>query len=71
MATSDGLEQIIIRGAGCALISARELEEEIRAANENAGVSYGTIQPSGKSYLFDALSGETREQIERLRKERE
>ena len=71
VATSDGLEQIIIRGAGCALISARELEEEIRAANENAGVSYGTIQPSGKSYLFDALSGETREQIERLRKERE
>ena len=29
VATSDGLEQIIIRGQGCRLISARELEEEI------------------------------------------
>ena len=29
VATSDGLEQIIIRGAGCGLISARELEKEI------------------------------------------
>lgn len=28
VATSDGLEQIIIRGAGCGLISARELERD-------------------------------------------
>ena len=33
VATSDGLEQIIIRGEGCQLISSRELEEEIRTAN--------------------------------------
>ncbi len=30
VATSDGLEQIIIAGAGCTLISARELEAEVR-----------------------------------------
>lgn len=30
VATSDGLEQIIIRGQGCELISARELEEEVK-----------------------------------------
>ncbi len=29
VATSDGLEQIIIRGQGCALISAREFEQEV------------------------------------------
>lgn len=29
VATSDGLEQIIIRGAGCRLLSARDLKEEI------------------------------------------
>ena len=29
VATSDGLEQIIIRGAGCTLISAREFETEV------------------------------------------
>ena len=30
VATSDGLEQIIIRGQGCELISARELEAEVK-----------------------------------------
>lgn len=34
VATSDGLEQIIIRGAGCRLLSARDLEEEIRRTEE-------------------------------------
>ena len=32
--TSDGLEQIIIRGAGCGLISAREFKEEVERAKE-------------------------------------
>jgi predicted RNA-binding protein with PIN domain len=35
VATSDGLEQIIIRGEGCRLLSSRDLEAEIkRAENE-------------------------------------
>ncbi len=34
VATSDGLEQIIIRGAGCRLISAREFEREISRVSE-------------------------------------
>ena len=34
VATSDGLEQIIIRGQGCQLISSREFEEEIRRTLE-------------------------------------
>ena len=29
VATSDGLEQVIIRGQGCALLSAKDLQEEI------------------------------------------
>ena len=29
MATSDGTEQVIIRGQGCLLLSARELQQEI------------------------------------------
>lgn len=32
--TSDGLEQIIIMGAGCHLISSREFENEVKRANE-------------------------------------
>ncbi|MCD7826546.1 MAG: TetM/TetW/TetO/TetS family tetracycline resistance ribosomal protection protein [Clostridiaceae bacterium] len=34
VATSDGLEQLIIRGQGCRLISAREFKEEVRAVEE-------------------------------------
>ena len=30
VATSDGIEQVIIRGAGCTLVSAREFEAEVR-----------------------------------------
>ncbi len=33
VATSDGLEQVIIRGAGCGLISSRELKEEVERAS--------------------------------------
>ena len=33
VATSDGLEQIIITGQGCHLLSAREFEREVEAAN--------------------------------------
>lgn len=35
VATSDGLEQIIIRGQGCNLISSRELKEEIDRASKD------------------------------------
>ena len=34
VATSDGMEQIIIRGEGCRLLSARDLEAEIRHTEE-------------------------------------
>lgn len=35
VATSDGLEQIIIRGQGCRLLSARELKDEIERTKKN------------------------------------
>lgn len=34
VATSDGMEQIIIRGAGCHLLSARELQMEVKRVEE-------------------------------------
>ena len=34
VATSDGLEQLIIRGQGCKLISAREFYEEVKRVEE-------------------------------------
>ena len=36
VATSDGLEQIIITGQGCHLLSAREFEREVEASKPDA-----------------------------------
>ena len=38
--TSDGLEQIIIRGQGCLLVSSREFEEEVKEAEQNLREDY-------------------------------
>ena len=40
VATSDGLEQIIIRGAGCYLVSAREFEAEVKACEQQLREDY-------------------------------
>ena len=40
VATSDGLEQVIIRGDGASLLSARELKEEVERTVANALLSY-------------------------------
>lgn len=56
VATSDGLEQIIIRGAGCKLISSRELEKEILYAMKNLREEH--MQPVGSMgrYLLDDVN---------------
>ena len=60
VATSDHLEQIIIRGQGCALLSARELQEEIARAEETLRQEYGSgkIEKNGRHYLFDSIPQE-------------
>lgn len=54
VATSDGLEQVIIRGQGCALLSARELEEEITRTRAAFMENYGT-RTEGKHTLGEYL----------------
>ena len=59
--TSDGLEQIIIRGEGCALISSREFENVVREACERLVREYGesrTAGDSGKNYLGEYMPGQ-------------
>ncbi|MDE7188394.1 MAG: NYN domain-containing protein, partial [Lachnospiraceae bacterium] len=60
VATSDGLEQLIIMGAGAVRVSARELQEEVMAVSEELRQSF--IEPSvrdlgrngnGRNYLLD------------------
>ncbi len=65
VATSDHLEQIIIRGQGCELLSARELEEEIIRVEELLRQEHGvgTEQKSSRHYLFDSIPEEVLEQL--------
>lgn len=64
VATSDGLEQIIIRGQGCRLLSARDLLEEIELAAARLRGEYLEQQKNEKSYLLDSMSEEVRRQVE-------
>ena len=59
-------EQIIIRGAGCALLSARELKIEIDGANERLKQEYQEMQGRGRNYLIDALSPEAKQEMEEM-----
>jgi len=68
VATSDGLQQIIVRGSGCALLSARELKIEIERANERIKQAYEEKQVVGRNYLIDALSPQAKQQMEKLLK---
>lgn len=58
VATSDGLEQIIIRGAGCALLSAREFAEEIARAHAQMMDAYQETREKDRQYLLDGVSEE-------------
>ncbi|MDK2807365.1 MAG: ribosomal protection tetracycline resistance protein [Clostridiales bacterium] len=69
VATSDGLQQMIVRGAGCQLMSARELREEIERANELAKEQFVARQEKGRSFLLDQISEEIKEQIKDKKEE--
>ena len=71
VATSDGLQQLIIRGAGCALLSARELKEEMEMANEKLRQLYPQMQGREQNYLANALPPDVKERMEALRAEAE
>ena len=55
VATSDGLEQIIIRGAGCLLLSARDLWEEVARAGRQTLEAYQKKREKSCSYLLDGV----------------
>ena len=64
VATSDGLEQIIIRGAGCGLISARELEKEItRKRGEMLETYQAKREPEKKVHMAEHIPDEVAEAV--------
>lgn len=58
VATSDRLQQIIIRGAGCSLVSARELKEELENARKLSQRTYLRGQGLNRASLDEVLSDE-------------
>lgn len=63
VATSDGLQQMIIRGAGASLLSARELKLEVEKANESIEHQFKQHNQEDNSNISDTLSPETKDQI--------
>ena len=71
VATSDGLEQIIIMGQGARRLSAKGLKEEIEQASIEIRETYLDHQDTkGKTYLFDQLSEEMSDFMEEIRQGR-
>lgn len=71
VATSDGLEQIIIRGQGCALLSARELKEEVERVHSITMKDFEEKRVTSKTYLFDSLSEELEQKMDEFLERRE
>lgn len=60
VATSDGLEQIIIRGQGCELLSARELKVHMNEVHQEMMSRYESKKENTPNYLEDHLSDEAK-----------
>ena len=67
VATSDGLEQIIIMGQGAARISARGFKEEIASAKQQMREEWQERRDSSKTYLFDSMTPELKSHMEDIR----
>lgn len=67
VATSDGTEQVIIRGQGCLLLSAKELREEVERTEKEVRQEYLNRETGGKNYLFHYLDEETAKTMEDVR----
>ena len=67
VATSDALEQVIILGQGAGRLSAANLLEEIRQAEEEIRKTVTDRKDSGKHYLFDSLPEEMADLMEQVR----
>jgi predicted RNA-binding protein with PIN domain len=65
--TSDGVEQVIIRGAGCTLMSSREFKEDAELVNKKIHEELEDKKAGGRTYLFDSLDEELKMYLENVR----
>lgn len=66
VATSDALQQVIVRGEGCLLMSARELKAEVEDTIKKIREEQEKIKGVNQNYLSDSLSQEAKEKMEKL-----
>jgi translation elongation factor EF-G/predicted RNA-binding protein with PIN domain len=64
VATSDGLQQIIIRGSGAGLMSARELRETIKSAENTLAKEHLSKNKKDKNLIEDMISDELKKKLE-------
>lgn len=67
VATSDGLEQVIILGQGGRRMSAAGLREEVELAMKEIRQEHLGRSSGGKNYLFDYLDEEDAQKLEQVR----
>jgi predicted RNA-binding protein with PIN domain len=67
VATSDGLEQVIILGEGAKRLSASDLAEEVAWAEKQIREMSEEKRIAGRSYLFDGLDEEMAKHMEDVR----
>ncbi len=67
VATSDGLEQIIISGQGAIRMSARELRLEVQQTERQIREQYIKKRPSKNNMLADNIDKEAQEWLEKMR----
>ncbi len=66
VATSDGLQQIIIRGTGSYIMSAKDLKIDIQNAKERIKQQYEAMKGTNRNYLLDSLSAQEKEKLKVL-----
>ena len=74
VATSDGLEQLIIMGAGAVRVSAAELQEEVMAAGKELRQMFlnNHVRSTGdKNYLLGDASEEVAAYVEKVKRGKE
>ena len=67
VATSDGLEQVIIRSQGCLLMSASDLAEDMERVSRQIEEDRGNLVKPGKHYLFAGVEKDLAEYLEQVR----
>lgn len=67
VATSDGLEQLIIYGQGCRLLSARDLKEDIEWVSKQVKEEKEKLKKPEKNYLFQGVDENLSAYLEEVR----